>query len=287
MLEVLDMHVVDVAAAGAIICFAVTAQAAVGFGSALFAIPLLVLLGIPLPNIIVLVYTCSMMQTVIGARKLREDVPWRPAFAAISVMTVGLVLGLVLLSRLANLNKDTIRLAVGCVLALIVVAQIVIRPKPVATLHPAWGAAAFVSAGFLGGACGMNGPPLVLWSMAHDWSNAKTRGFLFAVFSMANPIQIALLTVTFGPSVLWFAVLGVGFLPLVYLGSTLGLPIGNRMKKDTLKTCAFGLLLVIAASAVVPAALKWARGEKTQEEAELRTALNRTDMETAKNKRAE
>lgn len=265
MLESMDLHAVDVAAAGAIICFAVAAQAAVGFGSALFAIPLLVLLGIPLPEIIVLVATCSMMQTIIGARKLRENVPWRPAFAAISVMTVGLVLGLVLLSRLANLNKDSIRLAVGCVLALIVVAQIVIRPKPVAKLHPAWGGVAFLSAGFLGGACGMNGPPLVLWSMAHDWSNAKTRGFLFAVFSMANPMQIALLAVTFGPSVLWFAVLGVGFLPLVYLGSAIGLPIGNRMKKDTLKKSAFAILLVIAASAVVPAALKWARSEKPQE----------------------
>ena len=249
------METLDVVLAGVILCFAVAAQSAVGFGSALFAAPLLVWIGIPLPNVIALVATCSTSQAVIGVRKLRDHVPWRVSFTAISVMLLGLAGGLFLLKRLANLNLDTIRLFMGCVLIFLVILQAIFKPKPVAKLHWSWGGLAFVSAGFLGGLVGMNGPPLVLWSMAHDWNTAKTRSFLFTVFAMVNPIQIALLTVTFGTSVLYFVVLGIGFFPLVFLGSRIGLPIGNRMKKQTLKRFAFALLSLIGVSAAVPAIL--------------------------------
>jgi hypothetical protein len=35
----------------------------------------------------------------------------------------------------------------------------------------------------LAGICGMGGPPLVLWAMAHDWPADKVRAFLFACFA--------------------------------------------------------------------------------------------------------
>ena len=252
MIEMLNMEALDVVVAGVIICFAAAAQSAAGFGSALFAVPLLVWLGIPLPNVIALVATCSTTQTLMGVHTLRDDVPWRVSFITISVMLVGLVTGLILLKQLATLNPDPIRLVMGCVLIFLVILQGVIRPKPVTKLHWSWGGLAFASAGFLGGVVGMNGPPLVLWSMAHDWSTTKTRGYLFAVFSMVNPIQILLLTLTFGPSILYFVLLGIGFLPLIYLGSRIGLPAGNRMKKETLKRIAFALLLLMGISAAIP-----------------------------------
>ncbi len=93
--------------------------------------------------------------------------------------------------------------------------------------------------------------------MAHDWSTAKTRGFLFAVFAMANSIQIALLGFAFGKPVLHFVVLGIAFFPLVYLGSLFGLPLGNRMNKMWLRRIAFALLLVIGVSATVSALMSY------------------------------
>ena len=83
MLEALNMEMLDIVLAGIIILLAVAAQSAVGFGSALFAAPLLVWIGMPLPYVIALIGTCSTAQAAIGARKLRAEVPWRAALVAI------------------------------------------------------------------------------------------------------------------------------------------------------------------------------------------------------------
>lgn len=255
MLEALNIGMPGLCLAGGIILLAVAGQSAVGFGSALFAAPLLVWLGIPLPNVIALIATSSALQSAMGVRHLRADVPWRASITALSVMMIGLFCGLYVLMKLVTLDAGSIRLVMGCVLCVLVLVQWVWHPRPVERLHPAWGGVAFLTSGFLGGAIGMNGPPLVLWSLAHTWSNQRTRGFLFGVFSLSNPISILVLSLTFGPSVLWSVALGVAFLPLIYLGSRIGLPIGNRMKKETLKNVAFALLMVIGITAAAPGLL--------------------------------
>lgn len=233
-------------------CLAAAAQSAVGFGYALFATPLLVWIGIPLPNVITLVATCSMIQAIIGARTLRATVPWRLSLTATSVRLASVVVGLVLLKKLASLNPDHVRAVIGCVLCILVASQMLWRPVVVKALHWGWGGLAFVGSGLLAGAVGMGGPPLVLWSMAHDWSTQKTRGFLFAVFATSIPFQIVLLSLTFGRSILWYAVIGIAFLPLVYLGAAMGLPVGNRMEKNRLRGIAYAILFAIGISAAGP-----------------------------------
>ena len=249
------MEILDIVLAGFIICLAGMAQSAVGFGYALFATPLLVWIGIPLPNVITLVATCSMIQAIIGARKLHAMVPWCLSLTATAIRLAGVIIGLFLLKRLVVLNTDNIRMVTGCILCLLVAIQFLWRPRPAQTMHWGWAGLAFIASGLFAGICGMGGPPLVLWSMAHDWSTQKTRGFLFAVFATSIPIQIILLSLTFGTSILWNAAIGIAFLPLVYLGTAVGLPIGNRMAKDKLKRIAYAILLVIGISAVVSAIL--------------------------------
>jgi uncharacterized membrane protein YfcA len=249
------MEIVDLILTGVIIFLAGAAQSAVGFGYALFATPLLVWIGIPLPNVITLVLTCSMIQAIVGARKLHAAVPWRLSLTATAIGLASVIIGLLLLKRLAALNTDHIRAVIGGILCLLVAIQFLWRPHPVKAMHWGWGGLAFIGSGFLAGLCGMGGPPLVLWSMAHDWSTQKTRGFLFAVFATSIPVHIVLLGLTFGTSILWNVAIGLAFLPLVFLGAAIGLPIGNRMAKDKLRRIAYAILLVIGTSAVVPAIL--------------------------------
>lgn len=249
------MDVIDIVVAGGIICLAGIAQSTVGFGYALFATPLLVWTGIPLPSVITLVATCSMIQAIIGARKLHATVPWRLSLTATAVRLASVIIGLLLLKKLVVLNTDHIRVVIGCILCLLVAVQFLWRPQPVNTMHWGWAGLAFVASGLLAGVCGMGGPPLVLWSMAHDWSTHKTRGFLFAVFATSIPVQIVLLSLIFGTAILWNAAIGIAFLPLVYLGTAIGLPIGNRLSKDKLKSIAYAILLVIGISSVVQASL--------------------------------
>ena len=249
------MDMLDIILAGVLVCLAGMAQSAVGFGYALFATPLLIWIGIPLPSVITLVATCSMIQAIIGARKIRAAVPWRLSLTATAIRLAGVIVGLFLLKRLVVLNPGQIRAVIGCTLCVLVAIQLLWRPHPVKTMHWGWAGLAFIGSGLLAGVCGMGGPPLVLWSMAHDWSTQRTRGFLFAVFATSIPVQILLLGLTFGTSILWNVALGIAFLPLVYLGTVVGLPIGNRMAKDKLRRIAYAILLVIGVIAVVPVIL--------------------------------
>lgn len=248
----MSMSALDFVAAGTVICLAGMAQSALGFGYALLATPLLVWIGLPLPSVIALVAVCSMFQSTLGAWKLRAAVPWRLALTSTAARFSGVVAGMFLLKRLVGLSADQVRMAVGLVLCLVVAVQFLWRPRPRERMHWGWAALAFLASGLLAGVSGMGGPPLVLWSMAHDWPARKSRGFLFAVFATSIPLQIALLSLTFGASILRDAALGVACLPLVYAGAAVGLPFGNRMSRDRLRTAAYAILFAIGLSAVVP-----------------------------------
>ncbi|MBD3240577.1 MAG: TSUP family transporter [Chitinivibrionales bacterium] len=247
------MEPFQVVAAVVIVCLAGMAQSAVGFGYALFATPPLVMIGLPLPNVIALISTCSLLQAIIGVRRLRGSVPWRLSLTAMGVRLAGVIVGLFLLRELVALSAEQVRLVVGCVLCVLVGIQLIWRPRPVQSMHWAWGGLAFACSGLLAGFCGMGGPPLVLWSMAHDWPTRKTRGFLFGVFATAIPTQLALLWLTFGTPVLKYTAIGVAMLPLVYLGAMVGLPIGNRLGRTRLRRIAYVILLALGISAVAPA----------------------------------
>jgi len=241
--------------AGVIILLSAVAQSAVGFGYALYATALLVWLGIPLPNVIALVGTCSMLQSAIGARRLRAHVPWRLALAATGIRLASVVVGLLLLKKLAGLDPNAVRMVVGGVLCLIVVVQLLWRPRPAERVHPGWAGLSFATSGLMAGFLGMGGPPLVIWLMAHNWPSQKTRGFLFSVFALAIPFQLTFMSLAFGVTILRTVVIGIACLPLVYAGSRVGMPIGDRMARGTLRAWAYAILLVIGISSIIPAIL--------------------------------
>jgi uncharacterized membrane protein YfcA len=253
---------IDILSVVIIILLAGVAQSAVGFGYALFATPLLVLLDIPLPGIVTLVATCSMLISIIGARHLDKATPWKLGWIAAGVRLVSVVAGIYLLKRLVGLNAKHIKMVVGCILCLLVGLQFSFRPKPVERTHWGWAGLSFLSSGFLSGLTGMGGPPLVMWAMAHNWSSEKTRGFLFAVFCASIPFQLVMQAVTFGPANLWYAAAAVALLPAIYLAAAIGLPIGNRLPKETLRNIAYLILLAIGLSAAAPlllSAFHWGR----------------------------
>lgn len=247
------MAVVEIVIAGIVLCLAGMAQSVIGFGYALFATPLLLLGGLPLPSVITLVATGAMCQTIIGARHLRQDIPWKISGAAFGVRLAGLVGGIVMLKQLVTLDRDTVQMVVGGVLCLMVVTQVIWRPKPQERVQPFWAGLAFLASGFLSGLCGMGGPPIVLWSMTQPWTAHRTRAFLFVVLGTLIPVQLTLLSLTFGAQILWQVLTGLLMFPLVYLGSTMGLRIGHRIEKNQLQRMAYAVLLIMGVTAVAPA----------------------------------
>jgi uncharacterized membrane protein YfcA len=242
----------NIVVAASILCLASTVQSAIGFAYALVATPLLVWIGIPLPNVITLVAVCSFVQAIIGARHLRASVPWRSTLIATIVRAGMLLVGLLILRRISGLDIYTIRFVVGVVLCLLVITQVVGKVRPAENRHWLWGGLAFSTSGLLAGACGMGGPPLVLWAMAHDWPAEKIRGFLFTVFTATIPIQIILLYFTFGTDILLTAGTALLLAPAVFLGAAIGLPLGNRLPRPVLNGIVYATLLVIGLSSIIP-----------------------------------
>ncbi len=232
-------------------------QSAIGFGYALVSTPLLIWLGIPLPQAITIVATCSFVQSCIGARHLRADVPWRLVLTSTGIRLVMVVAGIILLRRLTMLNPEHVKLVVGCVLSVLVIMQIGARVKPAASVHWAWTGLAFCLSGLIAGLCGMGGPPLVLWLLAHDWSAERMRGFLFGVFATSIPVQIIMLYLTFGKPIVTGALAGLLLAPVVYLGSRIGLPLGNRLGKERLRWIVYGVLLLIGLNSIIPPLLRY------------------------------
>jgi uncharacterized protein len=238
---------------GAILGLAAMSQSAVGFGYALFAVPLLVWCGIPLNEAVMLVVSCSTFQAAVGVRNLRHSTPWRLSLICTAMRVVGLLAGVYGMKRLVELDPARIRVTVGALLCLLVVAQYFWKPRQAESIRWGWATLAFTTSGLLSGLVGMGGPPLVLWAMArHGWTSQKTRAFLFSVYLVANTIQIVLLHWTFGIGMLRSVALGALFSPLVYGCSRVGLSLGNRMSRERLRTVAYLLLLAIGVSAVAP-----------------------------------
>ncbi len=252
------MDFLDIVAVGAVLGFAALIQSAVGFGFLLFAIPLILWIGFPLPAVVTLVSTCSTVQAALGARHLRASVPWRLTLTATVVRLIAVVIGLFLLTKIVKLDVNYIKLVVGGIVGLIVIVKLLFQPQPVEKLHWGWTGFTFVVSGLLSGICGIGGPPLVLWATAQNWATNKVRAFLFAVLAISTPIQIILL-IRLGPKLgvelFWYVVIGIAFFPVAYLGYAVGLPIGDRMRKRRHRLIADIILLLVAASTVLGAVL--------------------------------
>lgn len=251
------MELLDILTVGVVIGLAALIQSAVGFGFLVFATPLILWIGFPLPAVVMLVSTCSTLQAALGARHLSASVPWRLTWTATAVRLVSVVIGLYLLKKIVSLDINYIKLVVGSIVGLIVIAKLLCQPQPAEKAHWGWAGFAFVISGLLSGICGIGGPPLVIWSTLQNWPTNKIRGFLFAVLAISTPVQIVLLGLIWRELFKYVAI-GIAFFPVAYLGYAVGLPIGNRMRKKRHRLVVDIILLLVAASTVLGAVIsKW------------------------------
>jgi len=239
-----------------IVCLASMIQSLVGFAYALFATPLLLWIGMPLPNAIVIVATCSFIQASFGVKHLSASIPWKLSWMATFVRSVTLMIGLLILLKVSGSDPLEIKFMIGTVLCILVFVQMVFKIHSKEKVHWGWAALSFSASGTLAGICGMGGPPLILWAMAHDWSTEKVRGFLFSVFMVSIPIHLLMMVMTFGDEILWS--IGLAFLltPIVFLGAKIGLPLGNKLPKLVMRRLVNILLLLIGLSSMIPYLLK-------------------------------
>ena len=194
----------------AVVFVATVIRSAFGFGEALVAVPLLALC-IPVP---VAAPLAVLVSITIAAVVVVQD--WRKIHVRstgwLVVSTVaGIPLGLLLLT---SRHQEAVRMALGALIVAFSVYSLVgRRPPELKRDSRAWLVGCGFCAGVLGGAYGMNGPPLVIYGAMRRWSAQHFRATLQGYFLPASLL---------GMGGYWFAGLWVPAVTHYYL---LSLPV--------------------------------------------------------------
>ena len=226
-------------------------QAAIGFGAGLFAIPIMVWVGIPLPQAVIVIMVVVAAQNGWGAWQHRRDICMRSIGLISAVRIAALPVGVALMGIVVTLGQDVVKrwVGIGLLLTLALMTSLRISPQP--RIHPAWTVFAGTSSGIFGGLLGMGGPPLVLWVMAHDWTADQARATLWAIFTIAMPALVIAMVWRFGEQVVIAAAIGVLATPLAIASAVLSVRLTRNLSIRWLRRISFAVLIGIALNLIV------------------------------------
>lgn len=227
-----------------VVIFAATLiRSTFGFGEALVAVPLLAL---RLP-VAVAAPLAVLVSVVVAGVVVIQD--WRrielgSAGGLIVASLFGLPLGVLLL---ATVDDRVVKLILGSIIVIFALYSLTVgRTRTLARDHPGLLVACGVLAGVLGGAYGMNGPPLAVYGALRRWSPQRFRATLQGYFL---PVSIAGL-LGYAAIGLWDAAVTTYFfwsLPAVAVAIPLGRALNHRMRDHGFIGLVYGGLLAIGA----------------------------------------
>lgn len=207
----------------AVIFLATFIRSAFGFGEALVAVPLLALL-IPVSVAAPLAVLVSV--TVAGFVVVQDhsDLDFRSAGWLVLFTLPGIPLGLLLLT---SVPEPLVKIALACVvIAFALYSLLSTFPRALTNDRLSWFFG--FSAGVLGGAYGMNGPPLVIYGSLRRWPPRIFRATLQGYFLPASLLGalgywlVGLWTPTVSRYFLWC-------LPAIIVATLLGRVVNRRM----------------------------------------------------------
>jgi uncharacterized protein len=220
-----------------------------GFGEALIAVPLLALtmpIEIAAPVAVLLSITIAAVVVAQDWRKIHvRSTGWllAPTFA-------GIPLGVVLLT---SAHQQAVKAALAIVI-MSFSGYFLLGRKPIELRSDsrAWLLGCGFAAGVLGGAYGMNGPPLVIYGAMRRWSPQHFRATLQGYFLPASVVAMAgyWFAGVWIPAVTHYYVVSLlVVLPGIYLGRF----INHRLRGDAFLTYVHGGLLCVGAILLIQA----------------------------------
>lgn len=236
-----------------LVAFAATLiRSALGFGEALFAVPLLALL-LPLTVAAPLAVLISITIAAIIVVQDWQKIHLRSTGWLVFATLFGIPLGLLLLT---SSHQQMAKMALAMVLfAFSAYSLFGRKPLHLKTDNWMWLFGCGFFAGILGGAYGMNGPPLAIYGAMRRWSPQHFRATLQGYFLPASIL---------GMAGYWFAGLWVPAVTHYYLISLpaaipailLGRLLNHRLREETYLKYVYSGLAAIAAALFVQAITK-------------------------------
>lgn len=247
-----------------VLSMASAVQSVVGFGLAMFAVPLLLWSGIDLLPAVFLVLATSFAGSIVGVARLKSSFDIRKSAFASALRILGIIPGYTL--AVASQGSPTdLKAAIGFTIALGVVGQsrkFVKFGRNVSSDHlapadqnvqPSKKAApwAFFGSGILMGWLGMGGPPLIFWLLSGRQCPKVSRSFLYGVYMFTIPFQLALMTVHRPETALFCLPLLAVAIPCSVLAGAVGLRVGDLLNTDRLHRLSLVLLSLLACKSIV------------------------------------
>ena len=236
--------------AGVIMFAGSIVQGAIGFALGMIAVPLLVEAGFSLSQSVALTTLAIGIQVLFAAWKLRAHIPWQDVKLAAIARYLTVPIGVLLLLSVESLDADAVKRLVGLGVLFGVGLRMLARSETVRELPTAVSAAVFGLSGVLQGLVAMGGPPLVLWMTTRDFRANQARAFTLTLFLLNAPLQVLLLLFLSKTMTLDVLLLALILTPLIYLGTLIGVRVGDRFSKPLLNRVALIVLAVIAINAV-------------------------------------
>jgi len=220
-----------------------------GFGEALIAVPLLALtmpIEIAAPVAVLLSITIAAVVVLQDWRKIHvRSTGW-----LLAPTLLGIPLGVVLLT---SAHQQAVKAALAIVI-MSFSGYFLLRRKPIELRRDSrvWLLGCGFAAGVLGGAYGMNGPPLVIYGAMRRWSPQHFRATLQGYFLPASVVAMAgyWLAGVWIPAVThYYLVSLLVVLPGIYLGRF----INHRLQGDAFLTYVHGGLVCVGAILLIQA----------------------------------
>lgn len=207
----------------AVLFAATIVRSALGFGEALLAVPLLALV-LPVEIAAPVAVLVSITVAVVVLARDWRHVEVGSALRLIGFTVLGVPLGLL---ALRTVPEPIVKGALGVVVAGFAVFSMVGRTqRRLSDDRLAW--LFGVSAGVLGGAYGMNGPPLVVYGSLRGWSPERFRATLQGYFLPASLIGM----IGYGAAGLWTPAVSRYYalsVPAVLVAIAIGRMVNSRL----------------------------------------------------------
>jgi uncharacterized membrane protein YfcA len=166
-------------------------QGVTGFGSALVAMPLL-LLFLEAKTAVPLCILNGLVITAFLSLQLKQHMDWKKIMPLFAGCIPGILAGVTLLKKAEN---DTIKILLATMLVAYASYSLRARPRP-RHLHRAWSVLAGFATGAIGAAFSAGGPPAIIYTALTGWPKDAIKATLSGFFFVTGILMVAAHAVT-------------------------------------------------------------------------------------------